>query len=72
MGGAITSTLVTVANQLIGLYFRFAKFKSLYGAGAAVLVVLLWVYLSAQVFLFGAEFTWALARRKEENDVQEG
>ena len=70
MGGAITSTLVTVANQLIGLYFRFAKFKSLYGAGAAVLVVLLWVYLSAQVFLFGAEFTWAFARRKEENDAQ--
>jgi membrane protein len=69
VGGSVTSALVTVANQVIGLYFRFAHFKSLYGAGAAVLVVLLWVYLSAQVFLFGAEFTWALARRQEESDA---
>ena len=66
--------MLFLANQLIGIYFAHAMYRSLYGAGATALIVLLWVYLSAHVFLFGAEFTWAFRcalRRGEETDGQE-
>jgi membrane protein len=73
VGGTVTSILVSASNQLIGFYFAHARFKSLYGAGATLLVVFLWVYLTAQVFLFGAEFTWAYAQKYDpDKEVDQG
>jgi membrane protein len=63
VGGVVTAGLLSASNAVIGFYFSIAHYNTFYGAGATVLVLLLWVYLSAQVFLFGAEFTWAYANR---------
>jgi membrane protein len=63
VGGVTTTALLSLSNTLIGVYLRQAHYTSFYGAGAAVLVLLVWVYWSAYVFLFGAEFTWAYANR---------
>jgi membrane protein len=79
VGGVVTSLLLSLSNSIIGFYFSKAHYTTFYGAGATVLVLLLWVYFSAQVFLFGAEFTWAYARTfgswagglKEDDDGQE-
>lgn len=55
--GAIgNSVLFTGGKALIGLYLGRAVPSSLYGAGASAIVVILWVYYSAQLFLFGSQF----------------
>ena len=46
-----------VGNQLMGLYFANTSFGSTYSAAGSPIVVLLWVYYSAQLFFWGAEFT---------------
>jgi membrane protein len=56
LGAMITSLLFTVGKQLMGLYFTHTSFASTYGAAGSPLVVLLWVYYSAQLFFWGAEF----------------
>jgi membrane protein len=62
VGALITSLLFTIGKQLIGLYLGTAGIGSAYGAAGSLVVVLLWVYYSAQLFLFGAEFTKVYAR----------
>jgi membrane protein len=57
VGSAVTSLLFTGGKSLIGWYIRSSVVTSTYGAAGAFLVVLLWVYYSAQIFLLGAEFT---------------
>jgi membrane protein len=57
VGGSVTALLFIVGKQLIALYMGKTNLRSAYGAAGSVLVVLLWVYYSAQVFFFGAEFT---------------
>jgi membrane protein len=57
VGGSVTALLFIVGKQLITLYMSRTNLGSAYGAAGSVLVVLLWVYYSAQVFFFGAEFT---------------
>lgn len=61
-GGAVTSALFTAGKFLIGLYLGRATFASAYGAAASLVIFIVWVYYSAQVFFFGAEFTKAFAR----------
>jgi len=56
-GAMITALLFTVGKQLIGMYFAAAGFGSAYAAAGSPIVVLLWVYYSAQLFFWGAEFT---------------
>jgi len=56
LGAIITSVLFTIGRQLLGLYFVHASFESTYGAAGSPIVVLLWVYYSAQLFFWGAEF----------------
>ncbi|HEY1376202.1 MAG TPA: YihY/virulence factor BrkB family protein, partial [Gemmataceae bacterium] len=62
-GAVVTALLVTIGNQLIGLYLGWSSWISAYGAAGSLVVVVLWVYYSAQVFLFGAEFTQVYATR---------
>ena len=57
LGAVITSMLFMVGKELIGLYFAHASFGSTYSAAGSPIVVLLWVYYSAQLFFWGAEFT---------------
>jgi membrane protein len=56
-GGALTAILFIIGRELIGLYISTSGIASSYGSAGAVIVVLLWVYYSAQIFLLGAEFT---------------
>jgi membrane protein len=57
LGAVITSVLFMVGKQLVGLYFAHASFGATYSAAGLPIVVLLWVYYSAQLFFWGAEFT---------------
>ena len=62
-GAAVTSVLFTVGKSLIGLYLGQTATTSVYGAAASFVVLLLWNYYTAQIFLFGAELTKAYAIR---------
>ena len=61
-GAAATSLLFAAGKQLIGLYLGKASFASTYGAAGSLVVLLVWVYYSAQLFFFGAEFTKVFTR----------
>jgi membrane protein len=61
VGAAVTSVLFITGKALIGLYIGGSGITTLFGAAASLIVVLLWVYYSAQIFLFGAEFTWVFS-----------
>jgi len=63
LGGAATSLLFTIGKLVLGLYLGKASFASTYGAAASIVVLVLWVYYSSQIFFFGAEFTKAFANR---------
>lgn len=63
LGAAITALLFTVGKELIGQYIGRSGVASVFGAAASIVVLLLWVYYSAQVFLLGAEFTSVYAHR---------
>lgn len=57
VGALVTSALFTLGKSLIGLYIGRTALGSSYGAAGALLIVLTWIYYSAQIFLLGAEFT---------------
>ena len=59
IGAVVTALLFTVGKSLIGLYIGRSGVTSGFGAAGSLVVLLVWVYYSAQVFLMGAEFTWA-------------
>ena len=61
LGAAVTAALFTVGKFLIGLYIGRSGVTSAFGAAGSLVIVLVWVYYSAQVFLLGAEFTWVYA-----------
>ena len=63
IGAAFTSLLFIAGKSLIGVYIGRTGISAGFGAAASLVVVLLWVYYSAQVFLFGAEFTWAYSHK---------
>lgn len=63
LGGAATSLLFTVGKFFLGLYLGKASFASTYGAFASIVVLVLWVYYSGQIFFFGAELTKSFANR---------
>jgi membrane protein len=63
IGAVVTALLFTVGKSLIGLYIGTSGVASAFGAAGSLAVLLIWVYYSAQVFLLGAEFTWAYAHR---------
>lgn len=57
VGAVVTTFLFSIGKFLIGLYIGSSAVASSYGAAGALIVVLLWIYYSAQIFLLGAEFT---------------
>jgi membrane protein len=57
LGAVVTAVLFTIGKALIGWYIGSSAVASSYGAAGALIVLLLWVYYSAQIFLLGAEFT---------------
>jgi len=61
IGAGFTAFLFVVGKLLIGIYIGKSGIASGFGAAASLVVLLIWVYYSAQIFLFGAEFTWVFA-----------
>jgi len=63
VGAAVTALLFSVGKYLIGLYLGSSSIASSYGAAGSFVVLLVWIYYSAFIFLFGAEFTQVYARK---------
>lgn len=63
IGATITSLLFTIGKFLLGLYLGNSSFGSTYGAAGSLVIILTWVYYSAQILFFGAEFTKVYARK---------
>jgi membrane protein len=63
LGGFITAFFFNLGKFLFGVYVGRSSFASVYGAAGSLVVVLLWVYYSAQILFFGAQFTCLYARR---------
>jgi membrane protein len=57
VGATATALLFTIGKSLLGLYLGKASPGSAYGAAGSLVVMVIWVYYSAQIFFFGAEFT---------------
>lgn len=63
IGAFVTAVLFTLGKLAIGLYLGRSSVASPYGAAGSVVVLVVWVYYSAQILFFGAEFTQVYARR---------
>jgi membrane protein len=63
IGAALTALLFTAGKFLLGLYLGKNAAVSAYGAAGSLVLILLWVYYSAQILFFGAEFTQVYANR---------
>jgi membrane protein len=63
IGALATALLFEGGKYLIALYIGKSDIASTYGAAGALVVLLLWIYYTAQIFLLGAEFTYVYARR---------
>lgn len=64
LGAVVTAALFEVGKLLISLYIGKAGVASSYAAAGSIVVLLMWVYYSAQIFLLGAEFTWVQAQER--------
>lgn len=65
VGAFVTAAMFTFGKSLIGWYLGAAAPSSGYGAAGSLLVIMLWTYYSAQIFLFGAEVTKVMADRRQ-------
>jgi membrane protein len=63
VGAAVTSLLFWIGKWLIGIYIGRSSVASPFGAAGTLIIVIVWVYYSAQIFFLGAEFTRAYALR---------
>jgi membrane protein len=63
LGGFITALLFNLGKYLIGIYIGRSSLSSVYGAMGSLVVLLVWVYYSAQILFFGAQFTCLYGRR---------
>ncbi len=63
-GGLLTAALFEIGRFAIAFYIGKQGLESTYGASASIVIVLIWVYYSAQIVLFGAEFTRARAQQR--------
>jgi membrane protein len=62
LGAAVTALLFAIGKSLIGLYLGRSSFASGFGAAGSLILLLVWMYYSAQIFLLGAAFTRVYAR----------
>jgi membrane protein len=67
IGAAMTALLFTLGKFLLGLYLGKASFASMYGAAGSLVVLVVWVYYSAQILFLGAEFTQVYAKHNGSN-----
>jgi membrane protein len=65
-GAFLTAVLFVFGKFVIGFYLGRSNVATTYGAAASVITIMLWVYYSAQILLFGAEFVRAFAERKKQ------
>ena len=72
VGALVTSVLFAIGKSLIGWYIGSGAVATSFGAAGSLAVLLLWVYYSAQIFLFGAEFTRAWAGIPAEQPAPRG
>ncbi len=63
VGALVTGVLFTAGKVLIGWYLGTSGVATSYGAAASLITILLWIYYSSLILLFGAEFTKAFAER---------
>lgn len=63
LGAVVTAVLFALGNYGISIYLSFSSAASAYGAAGSLIVMLLWIYYSAQIFFYGAEFTQIFANR---------
>jgi len=63
LGAVVSALLFLAGNALLGLYLSHFPLGTAYGAAGSLLALLVWIYYSAQVYFFGAEFTQVWARR---------
>ncbi len=64
VGAAMTALLFTIGKSLLGVYLGKASFNSSYGAAGSLVVLVVWVYYSAQILFLGAEFTQVQAKHR--------
>ena len=69
IGAGLTAALFTIGKFALGIYLGKSNVASAYGAAGSLVLVLLWVYYSAQIMLYGAEFTQVYANRFGERIV---
>jgi len=72
VGAAVTAILFEIGKFLIGLYLGKTSVASGFGAAGSLVVLLVWVYFSAQIFLLGAEFTWVYSHAYGSKAAQNG
>lgn len=72
LGAALTALLFTAGKGVIGLYLGRAAIGSAYGAAGSLVVIMLWVYYSAQILFLGAEFTkiWTVGRGSDPRSTE--
>lgn len=63
-GAILVAAAFIVVKYVFGYYLAYAGFGSAYGAASSLVVVVLWVYVTAQILLFGAELTQVVARHR--------
>jgi membrane protein len=69
IGAFVTAVLFEIGKLLIGVYLGKTAIASAFGAAGSIVVLLVWVYYSAQIFLLGAEFTWVYATERIEREA---
>jgi len=69
LGGLLTAALFDIGRWLIGFYLAHSTEASAFGAASSFVALLLWLYYTAQIFLFGAEFTACLAGVRENQSM---
>ncbi|MEL7612616.1 YihY/virulence factor BrkB family protein [Vreelandella titanicae] len=64
IGAVVTAVLFTIGRSVIAIYLAYTATASTYGAAGSVVMILLWVYYSSLILLFGAAFTRSLLLRR--------
>jgi membrane protein len=72
IGAFVTSLLFSVGKAIIGIYLGNSAVASTFGAAGSLVLLLLWIYYSAQILFFGAEFTQVYANQYSSKTALEG